>query len=158
MYQQQPIKLTAIILSIAVTMLVLVGCGTSSSENSADGAAPQPMSVDDVASLLSKMGLGCQNLSKPAKSEWNLGTDSALGVGECSVSGDDIEFIVFSDEDAARTYLTFAKKIGCEFGKAFGISEFDIVRAGNWTAEGMGKVVAEQIAKAGGGKAEHVKC
>jgi hypothetical protein len=145
-------------LSIAVSMLVLVSCGTSSSQNPADRGAPQPTSVDDVASLLSKMGLGCQNLRKPAKSEWNFGTDSAVGVGECSVSGDDIEFIVFSDEAALSAYLTFSKKIGCGFGKAFGISEFDIAKAGNWTAEGMGKVVAERIAKAVGGQAEQVKC
>lgn len=147
---------------IGVVALIVAGCGASdSTSGSADDVAAaeaRPVSIDDVASLLTSAGLGCRDLQKPPKAEWNIGTESAVGVGECTVEGESAEFILFENKKSMETYFSVAKKIACEFGKAFGISEFDLVTADTWVAEGISKRVAEAIASATGGEPHHVIC
>lgn len=140
--------------STLIVAVLLFGCGSSTAESN----STQPESVEEVASQLSDAGLTCSNLRKPPKSEWNLGTQSAIGVGECTVAGEEIEFILFGSSGEMEKYFSASKKVACEFGKAFGITEFDMVTSGAWTAEGMSKPLAERIAAATGGKAHHITC
>jgi hypothetical protein len=140
--------------SILAAAVLVVGCGNSAS----DSDVPQPKSVEAVASLLAEGGLVCANLRKPPKSEWNLLTESAIGVGECTVAGEEIEFIVFGSSGDMEKYFSAGNQIACEFGKAFGITEFDVVTSGVWTAEGMSKSLAQRIAAASGGKSHHITC
>lgn len=141
---------------VSICSLLFAGCGGSGAGNGA--AAAQPKSVEEVASQLRESGLGCLNLRKPPRADWNLGTDNAIGVGECAVAGEDIEIILFSSKGDLDSYFSAAEKIACEFGKAFGITELDFVTSGVWIAEGVSKSVAERIASATGGKAHHVNC
>jgi len=159
-FQSDVLRLT----STLIVAVLLVGCGSSTAESnstqpkSAESNSTQPKSVEEVASQLSEAGLTCSNLRKPPKSEWNLGTQSAIGVGECTVAGEDIEFILFGSSGDMEKYFSAGNKVACEFGKVFGITEFDMVTSGAWTAEGMSKPLAERIAAATGGKAHHITC
>jgi len=142
-------------LALNIGLCFLLGaCGSSVSSDE----KPEPKSVEEVASQLSDAGLPCSSLRKPPKSEWNLGTESAIGVGECTVAGEGIEFILFGSSGDMQNYFSNSKKVACVFGKAFGISEFDMVTSGVWTAEGVSKSLAEKIAAATGGKAHHITC
>jgi hypothetical protein len=141
-------------MSTHAVIVLILGCGSQTSK----GGASQPESVEEVASQLADAGLGCLNLRTPPKSEWNFGTESAIGVGECVVAGDDIEFILFGSSGEVEEYLSAGAKIGCALGAAFGLTDFDIVTSGVWTAEGMSRPVAERIAAAIGGKAHHITC
>lgn len=61
-------------------------------------------------------------------------------------------------DEIDRNCIGMPEKIGCEMGKAFGVSSFDFVDSGRWTVSNTSETLAKKISDAIGGKATHVDC
>lgn len=92
------------------------------------------------------------------KEDRKLGMQSAADVGRCDLENENIIMAIWKDKGQKQNWIGMAEKIGCEMGKAFGVSSFDFVDSGRWTVSNTSETLAKKISDAIGGKATHVDC
>jgi hypothetical protein len=87
-----------------------------------------------------------------------LGMQSAADVGRCDLENENIIMAIWKDKGQKQNWIGMGEKIGCEMGKAFGVSSFDFVDGGLWTVSNTSETLAKKISDAIGGKTTHVDC
>ena len=127
---------------IASAAFVLAGCGGSFG---GEDAAPSFSSGTDIQAALNKAGLTYPGYKPVVKEDRKLGMRSAADVGRCDLENENIIMAIWKDKGQKQNWIGMAEKIGCEMGKAFGVSSFDFVDSGRWTCRSAKPIGSPRI-------------
>jgi hypothetical protein len=141
-----------LLLSGAVSSLLLLGCGGSSNSTSTYETTAE------ILSVLESNEVPCSGYKESSEDEIEWGTEGALENGSCKVEGEDVDIIIWKDNGQRKNWEGLGKTLGCEMGRQFGVSEFDYLNGDTWTVSGTSKTLANQLAKVLGGNAVHITC
>ncbi len=115
-------------------------------------------SAQELIVEMKSVGLDCTDVELIAKSDREWGQESALDVADCELEGESVNITIWKDSGQKKNWVGMGKSIGCEFAKAFGITEIDYVDGGRWTLGGVSNTLAEKIAAEFQGKAVQINC
>ena len=142
-------------LLVGMTALT-IGCGGAADMSQTDSATYG--SAQELIVEMKSFGLDCTGVEPIVKGDREWGQESALDVADCELEGETMNITIWKDSGQKKNWVGMGKSIGCEFAKAFGITEIDYVDGGLWTLGGVSNTLAEKIAAEFEGKAIQINC
>jgi hypothetical protein len=146
--QRAPRPLRSLVPIVATLAgLAAGGCGGDSPEAAAAESYATP---DSIATAL-----GCSGYEHTDKEDQEIGVGDE---GQCEWDNENVKLYTFKDQQQMANYEGMARSIGCEVGKAFGLTSFTEVVGSRWIVAPDSKTTSEKVAAKIGGKVRTVEC
>jgi hypothetical protein len=139
----------------ALIGLVLAGVAVAALAAPASAAA-RNMTARQVAARL--VPLGCR-AKPPAPGSTELGVKPVAEL-VCKIRGETVTIDQYRSTAQAAVAIAFARSIGCQVAKEFGVNNFPFVYGANWTVSTRTLATARAVARAigDGAKVSVIRC